>query len=143
MAASGLPEILVPGVVLLGSAVIAVPLFRRLGLGSVLGYFAGGLLIGPSVLGIFTDPQTILTISELGVVLFLFLIGVEMKPQRLWAMRRLIFGLGVSQVILCTGLLTLAGFALGLTWPVAFVAGAGFVLSSTAVIMSVLRRGAP
>ena len=140
MSASGLSEILLPGVVLLGSAVVAVPLFRRLGLGSVLGYFAGGLLIGPSVLGIFTDPQTILTISELGIVLFLFLIGVEMKPQRLWAMRRLIFGLGVSQVLLCTGLLTLAGVALGLSWPVAFVAGAGFVLSSTAVIMSVLQE---
>lgn len=140
MADVGVADTLVPVVMLLGSAVVAVPLFRRLGLGSVLGYFAGGLLVGPSGLGLFTDPETILHFSELGVVMFLFLIGVEMKPQKLWAMRGQIFGLGLAQVALCIALLTGAGVLLGLTPPVAFVAGSGFVLSSTAVIMSVLQE---
>ncbi|UHD44291.1 monovalent cation:proton antiporter-2 (CPA2) family protein [Aureimonas altamirensis] len=140
MAEAGLSGTVGPAVVLLASAVVAVPLFRRLGLGSVLGYFAGGLLVGPSILGIFTDPATILHISELGVVMFLFLIGVEMRPQKLWAMRTQIFGLGLAQVVLCIALLTVAAIMLGYSLPVAFVAGAGFVLSSTAVIMSVLQE---
>src|SRR5690606_8611095 len=110
------------------------------GLGSVLGYFAGGLLVGPSVLGIFTEPSTILHISELGVVMFLFLIGVEMRPQKLWAMRSHIFGLGLAQVLLCIALLTGAGTVLGLSPAPAFIAGSGFVLSSTAVIMSILKE---
>ncbi|WP_022729960.1 monovalent cation:proton antiporter-2 (CPA2) family protein [Fodinicurvata sediminis] len=129
-----------PAVVLLGSAVVFVPLFRKLGLGSVLGYFAGGLLVGPSVLGIFTEPSTILHVSELGVVMFLFLIGLEMRPHKLWALRAQIFGLGLAQVVVCTALLSGAGMALGLPPVIAFIAGAGFVLSSTAVIMSVLQE---
>jgi glutathione-regulated potassium-efflux system protein KefB len=139
MAEAGITQTLGPVVVLLGSAVIAVPLFRRIGLGSVLGYFAGGLLVGPSVLGIFTEPSTILHFSELGVVMFLFLIGVEMRPQKLWALRTQIFGLGLAQVLLCIALLTGAGMLLGLPAAAAFIAGSGFVLSSTAVIMSILR----
>lgn len=129
-----------PAVVLLGSAVVFVPLFRKLGLGSVLGYFAGGLLVGPSVLGIFTEPSTILHVSELGVVMFLFLIGLEMRPRKLWALRTQIFGLGLAQVLACMALLTGAGILLGLSPVIAFIAGAGFVLSSTAVIMSVLQE---
>jgi glutathione-regulated potassium-efflux system protein KefB len=140
MAEAGITQTLGPVVVLLGSAVIAVPLFRRIGLGSVLGYFAGGLLVGPSVLGIFTEPSTILHFSELGVVMFLFLIGVEMRPQKLWALRTQIFGLGLAQVLLCIALLTGAGMLLGLPARAAFIAGSGFVLSSTAVIMSILRE---
>ncbi|WP_062226097.1 monovalent cation:proton antiporter-2 (CPA2) family protein [Aureimonas frigidaquae] len=139
-AEAGLSQTVGPAVVLLASAVIAVPLFRRLGLGSVLGYFAGGLLVGPSILGIFTEPSTILHVSELGVVMFLFLIGLEMRPHKLWAMRSQIFGLGLSQVVLCTALLTGAGMVAGFAAPVAFIAGAGFVLSSTAVIMSALQE---
>ncbi len=140
MAEAGMAQTLGPIVVLLGSAVIAVPLFRKIGLGSVLGYFAGGFLVGPSVLGIFSEPSTILHISELGVVMFLFLIGIEMRPQKLWALRTQIFGLGLAQVLLCIALLTGAGVLLGLSPAVAFIAGAGFVLSSTAVIMSVLKE---
>jgi glutathione-regulated potassium-efflux system protein KefB len=140
MAEAGIAQTLGPVVVLLGSAVVAVPLFRKIGLGSVLGYFAGGLLVGPSVLGIFTEPSTILHISELGVVMFLFLIGVEMRPHKLWALRAQIFGLGLAQVLLCIALLTGAGILLGLPFPAAFIAGSGFVLSSTAVIMSVLKE---
>ncbi|HCP77699.1 MAG TPA: potassium transporter, partial [Pusillimonas sp.] len=129
-----------PAVVLMGAAVVAVPLFRRLGLGSVLGYFAAGLLVGPSVLGVFTDAQSILHFSELGVVMFLFVIGLELRPTKLWAMRGQIFGLGLVQVAAAIIALALTGiFIFGFTAPVAFIAGAGFVLSSTAVIMSVLQ----
>jgi len=141
MAAEGLGPTIGPVVVLLGAAVIAVPLFRRLGLGSVLGYFTAGALVGPSVLGVFTDPDTILHIAELGVVMFLFVIGLELRPQKLWALRGQIFGLGLAQVSLAIALLTLAGVAVFALPPVtAFIAGAGFVLSSTAVIMSTLQE---
>lgn len=140
MAEVSLGQTIGPAVVLMGAAVVAVPLFRRLGLGSVLGYFAAGVLVGPSVLGLFTDTQSILHFSELGVVMFLFVIGLELRPNKLWAMRAQIFGLGLVQVFFATGILTLTGaLLLGLSATVAFIAGAGFVLSSTAVIMSVLQ----
>ena len=140
MAVAGLGPVIGPAVVLMGAAVIAVPLFRRLGLGSVLGYFAAGALVGPSLLGLFTDPDTILHFAELGVVMFLFIIGLELRPQKLWTMRGQIFGLGLAQVSLAVALLTAAGMLLfGLPLVTAFVAGAGFVLSSTAVIMSTLQ----
>ena len=140
MAQASLGHTIGPIVVLMGAAVIAVPLFRRLGLGSVLGYFAAGILVGPSVLGLFADAQSILHISELGVVMFLFLIGLELRPHKLWAMRGQIFGLGLAQVAAAIGALALTGyFVFGLAAPAAFVAGAGFVLSSTAVIMVALQ----
>ncbi len=125
----------------MAAAVVAVPLFRRLGLGSVLGYFAAGALVGPSALGLFTDPDAILNFAELGVVMFLFVIGLELRPQKLWRMRGQIFGLGLVQVSLATALLTTAGMLVfGFAPATAFVAGAGFVLSSTAVIMSTLQE---
>ncbi|MEI4263381.1 monovalent cation:proton antiporter-2 (CPA2) family protein [Roseovarius sp. D0-M9] len=141
MATEGLGPVIGPVVVLMGAAVITVPLFRRLGLGSVLGYFAAGALVGPSVLGLFTDLDTILHFAELGVVMFLFIIGLELRPQKLWALRGQIFGLGLAQVSLAIALLTLAGVVVFALPPViAFIAGAGFVLSSTAVIMSTLQE---
>ena len=119
-----------------------MPLFRRLGLGSVLGYLAGGLVIGPYGFGLFSDPQAVLHIAELGVVMFLFVIGLEMQPSRLWSLRRQIFGLGAVQVTVCGALLTLVGMAAGLRPLAAFIAAMGFVLSSTAVIVQVLdERG--
>ena len=93
-------------VALLGAMIVAVPLFRRLGLGSVLGYLAAGLAIGPFGFGLFTDPQAILHVAELGVVMFLFIVGLEMQPSRLWALRKQIFGLGSLQVVACGALLT-------------------------------------
>ncbi|WP_247997534.1 monovalent cation:proton antiporter-2 (CPA2) family protein [Brucella tritici] len=140
MATEGLGQTLGPAVVLLAAGVVAVPLFRKLGLGSVLGYFAAGALVGPSVLGFFTDPATILHFSELGVVMFLFVIGLEMRPGKLWTMRQQIFGLGLAQVLSCIALLTGAGVLLGLSPITALIAGSGFVLSSTAVIMSMLQE---
>ena len=92
-------------VALLAAGVVAVPLFKRLGLGSVLGYLAAGLAIGPFGLGLFTDPQAILHVAELGVVMFLFIIGLEMQPSRLWAMRGRSSGSGCAQVGVCMLLL--------------------------------------
>ena len=137
MAAEGAAE-LVRVVTLLAAAVIAVPLFKRLGLGSVLGYLAADLIIGPFGLKFFDDPQAIIHVAELGVVMFLFVIGLEMKPSHLWNLRRQIFGLGSMQVILAAAMLTFVGIAFGFPWQVAFVSASGFVLTSTAIVMQVL-----
>lgn len=127
-------------VVLLATSITIVPLFKRIGLGSVLGYLVAGCLIGPSVLGLFQDPKAIVHLAELGVVMFLFIIGLEMHPELLWSMRKAIFGRGLLQVASCGTLLTLAGIhILGLKPEVAFIAGAGFALSSTAIVMQVLE----
>jgi glutathione-regulated potassium-efflux system protein KefB len=138
---------LLPVIVLLGAAVIAVPLFKRLGLGSVTGYLAAGILIGPFGLAVISDPYAILHIAELGVVMFLFIIGLEMQPSRLWAMRGEIFGLGFAQVGLSVSILTAFGLAFGYPFAQSFVAGAGFVLTSTAIVMQMLEerqvRGLP
>ncbi|XGW50021.1 monovalent cation:proton antiporter-2 (CPA2) family protein [Haemophilus influenzae] len=128
-------------VILLASSVTIVPLFKRLGLGSVLGYLVAGCLIGPSVFGIVQDPTAVVHLAELGVVMFLFIIGLEMYPERLWAMRKAIFGRGLLQVGLCGCLLTFSGiYLLGLTKEVAFIAGMGFTLSSTAIVMQSLEE---
>ncbi|MDQ0016723.1 glutathione-regulated potassium-efflux system protein KefB [Variovorax boronicumulans] len=142
MAVEGSAGDLVKVVTLLGAAVVAVPLFKRLGLGSVLGYLAAGLAIGPFGFGLFTDPQTILHTAELGVVMFLFVIGLEMRPSHLWSMRRDIFGLGSLQVVVCGLLLTGVGMAFGFPLAVSFVCAMGFVLTSTAIVMQLLgERG--
>ena len=85
--------------ILLGAALVAVPLFKRLGLGSVLGYLAAGIALGPTGFAVVGHPEELLHFSELGVVLLLFLIGLELDPARLWAMRNTVFGLGAAQVI--------------------------------------------
>ena len=133
---------LVKAVVVLAAGVIAVPLFKRLGLGAVLGYLAAGLAIGPSGIGVFADPQSVLGLAEFGVVMFLFVIGLEMQPSRLWGLRREIFGLGLLQLVVCGALLTGAGVLAGFTPQVAFIGAMGFVLSSTAIVMQMLdERG--
>jgi glutathione-regulated potassium-efflux system protein KefB len=133
---------LVQVVALLAAGVVAVPLFKRLGLGSVLGYLAAGVAIGPFGAGLFADPTAILHVAELGVVMFLFIIGLEMQPTRLWSLRRDIFGLGLGQVLVCSALLTGVGLLFGLSLPVAFVGATGFVLTSTATVMLLMdERG--
>ncbi len=127
-------------VTLLGAAVVAVPLFKRIGLGSVLGYLAAGLVIGPFGVGLFSDPQSILHTAELGVVMFLFVIGLEMRPSHLWSLRRQIFGLGNLQVLVCGLLLTGVGLAFGFPLAVSFVSAMGFVLTSTAIVMQLLAE---
>lgn len=138
--ASGAASELVQVVALLAAGVVAVPLFKRIGLGSVLGYLVAGLAIGPFGLGLFSDAHAILHVAELGVVMFLFIIGLEMEPSRLWGMRREIFGLGLAQVGACIAALTLVGTAMGFSLAVAFVAGTGFVLTSTAIVMQLLEE---
>src|SRR5690606_6087683 len=131
---------LVKVVALLGAAVVMVPLFRRLGLGSVLGYLTAGLLIGPFGLGWFSESQAIIHVAELGVVMFLFVIGLEMRPAHLWGLRRQIFGLGALQIGLCTAALTGVALLCGLEMPAAFIGAAGLVLTSTAVVMQLLAE---
>lgn len=129
---------LVAPVVLLAAAVIAVPIFKRIGLGSVLGYLIAGLIIGPFGFAFFQDSAAILHIAELGIVMYLFLIGLEMQPSHLWSLRREIFGLGTLQIIICALALTGVGLLFGFTWQVAFIGAAGFVLTSTAIVMQLL-----
>jgi glutathione-regulated potassium-efflux system protein KefB len=131
---------LVKVVALLGAGVLAVPLFKRVGLGSVLGYLAAGLAIGPFGLRLFTEPSTILHVAELGVVMFLFIIGLEMQPSRLWSLRKQIFGLGSLQVGTAGAILTGAGILAGFPPIPSFVGAMGFVLTSTAVVVQVLEE---
>ncbi len=129
---------LVAPVVLLAAAVIAVPIFKRIGLGSVSGYLIAGLIIGPFGFAFFQDSTAILHIAELGIVMYLFVIGLEMQPSHLWSLRREIFGLGTLQIIICALALTGVGLLFGFTWQVAFIGAAGFVLTSTAIVMQLL-----
>ncbi|MGM4908494.1 monovalent cation:proton antiporter-2 (CPA2) family protein [Rhizobium sp. 768_B6_N1_8] len=126
-------------ILLLGGAVVAAPIFKKLGLGTVLGYLAAGIVIGPIFHGI-TDGEQILDVAELGVVFLLFIIGLELKPTRLWQMRRDIFGLGTAQVVVTGFALTaLAWFSGVLEWRGSIVAGFGLALSSTAFAMQILE----
>ena len=129
---------LIAPVVLLAAAVIAVPIFKRIGLGSVLGYLIAGLIIGPFGFAFFHDSTSILHIAELGVVMYLFVIGLEMQPSHLWGLRREIFGLGTLQIVACATALTGVGLLFGFTWQVAFIGAACFVLTSTAIVMQLL-----
>jgi len=131
-------------VAFLAAAVVFVPVFKRLGLGAVLGYLAGGFLLGPSILGVTENPEEIMAFAELGVVFLLFLIGLELDPRRLWAMRRDIFGLGLLQILVCAGFLMLYPLlVLSRPWETALVAGLGLALSSTALVMQIIEeRGA-
>jgi len=126
--------------VFLLTAVLLVPLFQRLKLGAVLGYLAAGMFIGPWGLGVVGDAKATLQFAEFGIVLLLFLIGLELDPARLWALRRSVFGLGGAQVGITGAVLSLAGLAFGLTWEAAVVAGAGLALSSTALVMASLSE---
>lgn len=129
---------LIAPVVLLAAAVVTVPIFKRIGLGSVLGYLIAGLIIGPFGFAFFHDSASILHIAELGIVMYLFVIGLEMQPSHLWGLRREIFGLGTLQIVACSLALTGVGLLFGFTWQVAFIGAAGFVLTSTAIVMQLL-----
>ncbi len=124
--------------VFLVAAVVAVPLARRFGLGAVLGYLLAGAAIGPWALRVVTDVQSILSFSEFGVVLMLFVIGLELAPSKLWALRQTIFGYGALQMAGCALLIGALAAALGASWQVALVAGLGLALSSTAIALATL-----
>jgi len=121
-------------------AVVLVPLFQRFKLGAVLGYLAAGMLAGPWGLGVVAEAEATLHFAEFGVVLLLFLIGLELDPARLWALRQPVFGLGGAQVVVSTAALTAAGLALGWSWQAALVAGAACAMSSTALVLSALAE---
>lgn len=142
------PAWLINSLIYLGAAVIAVPVSKALGLGSIIGYLAAGMAIGPWGLGLVTNVQDILHFAEFGVVLMLFLVGLELEPKRLWSLRRPIFGWGSAQVIGCTAVLFVALWVASLLipavsavlggWKTALVAALGLALSSTAIALQVM-----
>ncbi len=132
------PVWLINSFIYLSAAVIAVPLSRALGLGSIIGYLAAGIAIGPWGLGFVTHVQDILHFAEFGVVLMLFLVGLELEPKRLWSLRRPIFGWGSVQMLGCTAALFAVALAADVAWPVALVGALGLALSSTAIALQVL-----
>ena len=131
------PAWLLASLIYLGAAVIVVPLSKALGLGSIIGYLAAGIAIGPWGLGLVSSVQEVLHFAEFGVVLMLFLVGLELEPDRLWSLRRPIFGWGSAQVAGCASVLFLVGWLAGASWQVALVGALGLALSSTAIALQV------
>jgi glutathione-regulated potassium-efflux system ancillary protein KefC len=131
---------LLSSLVYLGAAVTAVPLARALGLSSIVGYLAAGIAIGPWGLGLVSDAQAMLHFAEFGVVLMLFLVGLELEPRRLWSLRRPIFGWGSVQLFGSAALMVAIGVAFGLRWQLALVGALGLALSSTAIGLAVLAE---
>ena len=132
------PEVYTQAIILLGGAVVAAPIFKRVGLGTVLGYLAAGVILGP-LFGIVQNGEDILHFAELGIVFLLFIVGLEMNPTRLWSMRRDIFGLGTTQVMSCGIVLSILAAFIAPSWNVAVVAGFGLALSSTAFALQMLE----
>ena len=131
-------SLLTNALIYLAAAVLAVPLAKRLGLGAVLGYLLAGMAIGPWGFGLIREVEDILHFSEFGVVLLLFLIGLELEPDRLWSLRRQIFGWGTAQVLLVAAALFGAALLAGIDWRVALIAALGLSLSSTAIALATL-----
>ena len=131
---------LLTSLVYLGAAVLAVPLARLLGLGAIIGYLVAGIAIGPWGLRLVTEPKAMLDFAEFGVVLMLFLVGLELEPKRLWALRRPIFGWGSLQLLGSTALMLAVGLAFGVDWRLALLAGLGLAMSSTAIGLGVLAE---
>ncbi len=128
------------GAVMLGAALLFVMLFRKLRLGATLGYIVAGALIGPQLLGLIDDPEALSGVTELGIALLLFVVGLELNPGRLWRLRKDIFGLGLAQVLLCGVALSLFIYAtLGISMAAAFAIGLPLGLSSTAQVLPMLR----
>src|ERR1700759_1492555 len=127
--------------IFLAAAVIAIPIFRRFKLGSVLGYLTAGIIIGPGGLGLIDNVETTSEIAELGIVLLMFIIGLELQPSRLWVLRKPIFGLGTAQVLVSTLIIGLAAYlAVGASWQAALVVGFGLSMSSTALALQLLAE---
>ncbi len=131
------PAWLTSSLIYLGAAVLVVPLSKALGLGSIIGYLVAGIAIGPRGLGLVSSVEDVLHFAEFGVVLMLFLVGLELEPKRLWNLRRPIFGWGTAQVLSCALVLFAVGWMAGAGWRVALVAALGLALSSTAIALQV------
>lgn len=127
-------------VVFLIAAVLLVPLCTRLGLGAVLGYLIAGVLIGPAGLGVVGDVESVVHVSELGIIMLLFIIGLELQPSRLWVLRRLVFGMGAAQVFVTGAVLAVLAHLIGLSWSASIVAGLGLAMSSTAFVLQALAE---
>ena len=125
---------------LLFAAVLLVPIFKKLGLGSVLGYLAAGLLIGPSAFGVIHEPEAVLQTAELGVALLLFLIGLELQRERLWALRKAVFGLGTMQLVVCGGALAGLAWAANISGVAAIIVGVALAMTSTAFALPALAE---
>ena len=136
----GSSDFLIQATIYLSSALILVPLFKKLGLGSVLGYLLAGILIGPYALKLISDPEQVLHFAEFGVVLMLFLVGLELESQKVWELRKTLFGLGGLQVLITLAVVSLAAHMLHFTWPVAIVIGMGVAMSSTAIGLTALAE---
>jgi monovalent cation:proton antiporter-2 (CPA2) family protein len=136
------PEFLLQSFVFLVAAIVMVPIAKKLGLGSVLGYLVAGAAIGPFGLQLFGDPEGAMHAAEFGVVIMLFLIGLELQPSLLWRMRTSIIGVGGAQVVLSGLALTGVGVAFGVDWRMALAVGMTLALSSTAIVMQSLRERA-
>ena len=134
------PTWLVNSFIYLAAAVIAVPVAKKLELGAIIGYLAAGMAIGPWGLKLVTNVQDILHFAEFGVVLMLFLVGLELEPKRLWDLRRPIFGWGSAQVAGCAAVIMGVGLAFGVDWKIALVAGLGLALSSTAIALQAIAE---
>lgn len=134
------PAWLTASLIYLGAAVLVVPLSKALGLGSIIGYLAAGIAIGPWGLGLVSSVEQVLHFAEFGVVLMLFLVGLELEPARLWNLRRPIFGWGSAQVLGCAVVLFAVGYLAGADWRVALVAALGLALSSTAIALQVFAE---
>ncbi|WP_374680643.1 glutathione-regulated potassium-efflux system protein KefC [Accumulibacter sp.] len=132
------PAWLVNSFIYLSAAVIAVPLSKALGLGAIIGYLAAGMAIGPWGLALVANVEDILHFAEFGVVLMLFLVGLELDPRRLWSMRRPIFAWGGAQVLGCAAVLAALAMLSGVPWRIALVAALGLALSSTAIALQVM-----
>jgi monovalent cation:proton antiporter-2 (CPA2) family protein len=126
--------------IFLAAAVITVPLFRKLKLGAVLGFLTAGVVIGPWGLGLIDNVDSILNLAQLGVVLLLFVIGLELQPSRLWVLRKSVFGLGAIQVAVTTAVIGLAGWGFGLGWKSALIVGVALSMNSTAFILQLLAE---
>ena len=133
-------NLLAQSAVFLAAAVIAVPLFRRYQMGAILGYLAAGVVIGPSGLGIIGGVSSIMHVAELGIVMLLFVIGLELQPSRLWVLRKSVFGLGAAQVTLTAALITAVSVAFGLPLATAVVIGFALAMSSTAFVLQTLAE---
>jgi glutathione-regulated potassium-efflux system ancillary protein KefC len=134
------PAWLINSFIYLAAAVLAVPVSKKLGLGAIIGYLAAGIAIGPWGLRLVTNVQDILHFAEFGVVLMLFLVGLELEPRRLWSLRRPIFGWGSAQVLACAVVIAVVALAFGVSWQMAIVAALGLSLSSTAIALQTMQE---
>ena len=139
-AAEAASAFLTDGAIMLGAALLFVTIFRKLGLGATLGYIVGGAMIGPGLLDLISDPQSVMSVSEIGIALLLFLVGMELQPSRLWRLRHDIFGLGLAQVVLCgLALSLLLHVALNFSLAASLAIGLPLALSSTAQVLPMLK----